>query len=90
MSRLASGDWESVRDRVDKRRWYALAFAVGAAVGATLPHTAQEDQLLGEQADKLRGKAMKTAGLEPQMVMGRRYTDDRTLAIACTPVGRWV
>lgn len=40
----------------------ALAFAVGAAVGATLPHTAQEDQLLGEQADKLRGKAAKTAG----------------------------
>ena len=40
----------------------ALAFAVGAAVGAALPHTAQEDQLLGEQADKLRGKAVKTAG----------------------------
>jgi hypothetical protein len=40
----------------------ALAFAVGAAVGASLPHTAQEDQLLGEQADKLRGKAVKTAG----------------------------
>lgn len=39
----------------------ALAFAVGAAVGATLPHTTQEDQLLGEQADKLRGKAVKTA-----------------------------
>jgi hypothetical protein len=40
----------------------ALAFAVGAAVGAALPHTAQEDELLGEQADKLRGKAAKTAG----------------------------
>ena len=40
----------------------ALAFAVGAAVGATLPHTAQEDQLLGEQADKLRGKAIEKAG----------------------------
>jgi hypothetical protein len=40
----------------------ALAFAVGAAVGATLPHTTQEDQLLGEQADKLRGKAIRTAG----------------------------
>jgi hypothetical protein len=40
----------------------ALAFAVGAAVGAALPHTAQEDELLGEQADKLRGKAAKQAG----------------------------
>ncbi len=40
----------------------ALAFAVGAAVGSALPHTAEEDHLLGEQADKIRGKAMKTAG----------------------------
>lgn len=40
----------------------ALAFAVGAAAGAALPHTEQEDNLLGEQADKLRGEAMKTAG----------------------------
>lgn len=40
----------------------ALAFAVGAAAGAALPHTAQEDDLLGEQADKLRGKAMNQAG----------------------------
>src|SRR4030095_11537132 len=29
---------------------------------------------------KAINEAMKTAGLEPQMVMGRRYTDDRTLA----------
>jgi len=34
----------------------ALAFAAGAALGAALPHTAQEDQLLGEQGDKARGK----------------------------------
>lgn len=40
----------------------ALAFAVGAAAGAALPHTAQEDELLGEPADKLRSKAVKTAG----------------------------
>jgi acetylglutamate kinase len=31
---------------------------------------------------KAINEAMKTVGLEPQMVMGRRYTDDRTLAIA--------
>ncbi|RYE08770.1 MAG: DUF3618 domain-containing protein [Hyphomicrobiales bacterium] len=40
----------------------ALAFAMGAAVGAALPATAQEDELLGKPADKLRGKAMKEAG----------------------------
>jgi hypothetical protein len=40
----------------------ALAFAVGAAIGAALPHTAQEDELIGAEADKLRGKAMKEAG----------------------------
>ncbi|MEO6014270.1 MAG: DUF3618 domain-containing protein [Devosia sp.] len=40
----------------------ALAFAIGAAVGAALPHTAQEDEMLGAQADKLRSKAVKQAG----------------------------
>lgn len=39
----------------------ALAFAAGAALGATLPHTAQEDQLIGEQGDKLRREAGKAA-----------------------------
>src|SRR6188508_1716482 len=38
--------------------------------------------------------AMRTAGLEPQMVMGRRYTDDRTLAIAehvlCNQINRTI
>jgi hypothetical protein len=40
----------------------ALAFAAGAAVGAALPHTTQEDRLLGEQADKARDKAAAAAG----------------------------
>ena len=40
----------------------ALAFAAGAALGAMLPATAQEDALLGEQADKVREKAAETAG----------------------------
>jgi acetylglutamate kinase len=31
---------------------------------------------------KAINQAMQTAGLQPQMVMGRRYTDERTLAIA--------
>jgi len=39
----------------------ALAFAAGAAIGATLPHTPQEDELVGEEADRLRRKATKTA-----------------------------
>ena len=40
----------------------ALAFAAGAALGAALPHTKQEDQLIGEQADKVRGQAVDAAG----------------------------
>src|SRR5688572_26522532 len=43
---------------------------------------------------KAINEAMKTAGLEPQMVMGRRYTDDRTLAIAehvlCNQINRTI
>src|SRR5512142_1557974 len=31
---------------------------------------------------KAINQAMEAAGLQPQMVMGRRYTDERTLAIA--------
>lgn len=34
----------------------ALAFAVGAAMGSALPHTAQEDALLGDAADKVKAK----------------------------------
>lgn len=40
----------------------ALAFAVGAAVGATLPHTDEEDQWLGKEADRIRGEAGQAAG----------------------------
>src|SRR5678815_5260721 len=43
---------------------------------------------------KAINEAMKTAGLEPQMVMGRRYTDERTLAIAehvlCNQINRFI
>jgi hypothetical protein len=39
----------------------ALAFAIGAALGAALPHTQQEDQLVGEEADRMRSKAAKAA-----------------------------
>src|SRR5215213_9351949 len=43
---------------------------------------------------KAINEAMKTAGLEPQMVMGRRYTDDRTIAIAeqvlCNQINRFI
>lgn len=40
----------------------ALAFAAGAALGAALPHTEQEDALLGEPADKVRAKVTEKAG----------------------------
>ena len=37
---------------------------------------------------------METAGLVPQMVQGRRYTDERTLAIAehvlCNQINRFI
>src|SRR5678816_1887544 len=43
---------------------------------------------------KAINEAMKTAGLEPQMVMGRRYTDERTLAIAehvlCNQINKFI
>jgi len=43
---------------------------------------------------KAINQAMETAGLVPQMVMGRRYTDDRVLAIAehvlCNQINRFI
>lgn len=39
----------------------ALAFALGASLGSTLPHTPQEDALMGEAADALKGKVGETA-----------------------------
>jgi acetylglutamate kinase len=43
---------------------------------------------------KAINQAMETAGLKPQMVQGRRYTDERTLAIAehvlCNQVNRFI
>ncbi len=40
----------------------ALAFAAGAALGAALPHTREEDKLVGEAGDKLRREAAHMAG----------------------------
>src|SRR6059058_1388123 len=43
---------------------------------------------------KAINQAMETAGLQPQMVMGRRYTDERTIAIAehvlCNQINRFI
>src|SRR6266550_1705213 len=43
---------------------------------------------------KAINQAMETAGLVPQMVMGRRYTDERTLALAeqvlCNEVNKFI
>jgi ElaB/YqjD/DUF883 family membrane-anchored ribosome-binding protein len=39
----------------------ALAFAVGAALGSSLPHTPQEDELVGKQADAVKDKIGEAA-----------------------------
>lgn len=39
----------------------ALAFAAGAAIGAALPHTDQEDQAMGKTADKVKQQAASAA-----------------------------
>ena len=39
----------------------ALAFAVGAAIGAALPHTRQEDEAVGAMADDLKSKISEEA-----------------------------
>jgi len=39
----------------------ALAFALGAALGSTLPHTPQEDALMGEASDAVKGKVGEAA-----------------------------
>jgi len=45
----------------------ALAFALGAALGSTLPHTEQEDALLGEASDSVKSMAgEQAAGLYDQ------------------------
>jgi len=40
----------------------ALAFAAGASLGAALPHTREEDRLVGKQGDKLRSEAAHAVG----------------------------
>ena len=45
----------------------ALAFAVGAAIGAALPHTETEDEVLGETADSIKANvADQASGLVDQ------------------------
>ncbi len=39
----------------------ALAFAAGAALGAALPHTRQEDEVVGSLADDVKGKVTEVA-----------------------------
>lgn len=55
-----------------------LAFALGAALGSALPHTAQEDALVGEQSDALKHRVSdKAADLyeEGKEKVGEAYTD---------------
>ncbi len=61
----------------------ALAFAVGAAIGAALPPTEQEDSALGESADKLK-KNVTTQAVEA-FDQGREAASDvyeKAMAVA--------
>jgi hypothetical protein len=56
----------------------ALAFALGAAIGAALPHTRQEDEMLGKSADDLKREAIaKTGDLfeEGKEAVEQRYAE---------------
>jgi hypothetical protein len=71
MSQAVGGNMQSQADQLSRQITTlfneqpliagALAFAAGAALGAALPHTQQEDQLIGEEADRVRRKAGKAA-----------------------------
>jgi hypothetical protein len=52
----------------------ALAFAVGAAIGAALPHTETEDELLGGVADHT--KDMVTAASQDVIAHGKEVTSE--------------
>lgn len=54
----------------------AVAFAIGAALGAALPRTRQEDQWLGEHADALKnrvGEEVRTQAENVEAVAGAAY-----------------
>lgn len=61
----------------------ALAFAVGAAIGSALPHTEQEDEVMGEPADAIREAVTERASSAMDKV-GKTATDlyDRATAVA--------
>lgn len=61
----------------------ALAFAVGAAIGSALPHTEQEDEVIGEPADALR-KAVTERASSVMDTAGKTAGDllDRATAVA--------
>ena len=52
----------------------ALAFAAGAAIGAALPHTDREDQLMGEAADGIRSDLGERSA--DMLEQGRKVAED--------------
>lgn len=61
----------------------ALAFAAGAAIGAALPHTEREDELMGEAADAVKSEAGARAA--DVMEEGRKVASsvyDKAVAVA--------
>ncbi len=61
----------------------ALAFAVGAAIGAALPHTDKEDEMLGDAADTLKANVSDQAsGLVDQGKEIASDAYDKAVAVA--------
>ena len=54
-----------------------IAFAIGAALGAALPHTRAEDELVGPHADRMKQKAGEIASTEA----------DKAMAVASAVIG---
>ena len=56
----------------------ALAFAVGAMIGAAAPHTREEDELMGKASDRLKDRATREAHdlyLEGKEQVQQRYSE---------------
>ncbi|TCU09619.1 DUF3618 domain-containing protein [Rhizobium sullae] len=61
----------------------ALAFAVGAAIGAALPHTEQEDEAIGETSDAVRESLSSSAdGVMARVVEAGSEIYERTKDVA--------
>jgi uncharacterized protein YjbJ (UPF0337 family) len=70
-SRQAQGVQDSLSSGVQDHPLVlgGIAFAIGAALGAALPHTRAEDELVGPHADRMKEKAGEIASTEVDKAM---------------------